>query len=79
MYALKASSRKPIVACSYGDTIGPPVLFDKSFFSQLLSLNGPEGAKKLLLQHPGQVAVIDFTQGAVDIDTNGDYQKLLNI
>jgi molybdenum cofactor cytidylyltransferase len=78
MYSLKTSSRKPIVACAYGDTIGPPALFDKSFFSQLLSLSGREGAKKILLQHPGQVTTLDFPQGAIDIDTTNDYEQLLN-
>lgn len=77
MYALKTTSGKPIVACSYGNTIGTPALFDKSLFSQLLALNGQEGAKKILLQHPEQVATVDFPQGAVDIDTNGDYEQLL--
>ncbi|HEY9261952.1 nucleotidyltransferase family protein [Chitinophaga sp.] len=77
MYALKSSSGKAIVACSYGNTIGTPALFDKSIFPQLLSLTGQEGAKKILLQHPEQVATVDFPQGAVDIDTNGDYEQLL--
>lgn len=77
MYALKASSGKAIVACAYGDAIGTPALFDKSFFPQLSTLNGQEGAKKILLQHPGQVATVNFPQGAVDIDTTGDYEQLL--
>jgi molybdenum cofactor cytidylyltransferase len=77
MYALKKTSGKAIVACSYGNTIGTPALFDKSIFPQLLSLNGQEGAKKILLQHREQVGTIDFPQGAVDIDTNSDYDQLL--
>ncbi|SEW54366.1 nucleotidyltransferase family protein [Chitinophaga arvensicola] len=77
MYALKNTSGKAIVACSYGDSIGTPALFDKSFFPQLLALSGQEGAKKILLAHPDQVATVDFPQGAVDIDTSGDYEQLL--
>ncbi|MBS0026972.1 nucleotidyltransferase family protein [Chitinophaga sp. 22321] len=75
MYALKASSRKAIVACAYGDTIGTPALFDKALFPRLLALNGQEGAKKILQQHPEQVATVSFPQGAIDIDTNGDYEQ----
>lgn len=77
MFALKDSSGKPMVACTYGDSTGTPALFGKSFFPQLLALNGQEGAKRILLQHREQVATVDFPQGAVDIDTNGDYEQLL--
>jgi molybdenum cofactor cytidylyltransferase len=77
MFALKNTSGKAIVACTYGNSTGTPALFGKSFFPQLLALNGQEGAKKILLQHPEQVATVDFPQGAVDIDTNGDYEQLL--
>ena len=77
MYALKNSSRKPIIACAYGNTIGTPALFNKTLFPQLFALNGQEGAKKILLQHPEQVATVDFPQGAIDIDTNSDYEQLL--
>ncbi len=77
MFALKDSSGKPMVACTYGDSTGTPALFGKSFFPQLLALNGQEGAKKILLQHREQVATVDFPQGAVDIDTSGDYEQLL--
>ncbi|MEZ2441027.1 NTP transferase domain-containing protein [Chitinophaga sp. RCC_12] len=77
MFALKDATGKPIVACTYGDSTGTPALFGKSFFPQLLALNGQEGAKKILLQHREQVATVDFPQGAVDIDTSGDYEQLL--
>lgn len=78
LYALKKSSGKSLIAAAYGDTIGTPALFDKKFFPQLLSLSGQEGAKKILLQHPGQVATLHFPEGAIDIDTNSDYEALLN-
>lgn len=77
MFTLKSTSGKAIVACTYGDATGTPALFGKSFFPQLLALNGQEGAKKILLQHREQVATVDFPQGAVDIDTSGDYEQLL--
>jgi molybdenum cofactor cytidylyltransferase len=78
MYKLKAASRQPLVACSYGGTVGPPALFDRSFFPRLLSLNGQEGAKKILLQHRAATAIVDFPRGVVDIDTTGDYEQLLS-
>jgi len=70
-------SNKSIVACTYQGTVGAPVLFDQKFFPQLLKLKGKEGAKKLLLDFPEQVAAISFPLGDIDIDTVDDYQKLL--
>ena len=67
-----------IIACSYENTIGTPVLFQKKHFESLLMLNGAEGAKKLLKQYKDNVASIPFSLGGIDIDTKEDYQKLLN-
>jgi len=67
-----------IVACSYEDTLGTPVLFPQQYFDSLLALNGAEGAKKLLKKFINDVINIPFPMGGVDIDTKEDYQKLLN-
>ena len=74
----KVATGKPIVACAYKDTIGVPALFDKSLFSELLSLEGEEGGKKILYKHKESVATIPFPAGDIDIDTASDYQALLN-
>jgi molybdenum cofactor cytidylyltransferase len=66
-----------IVACNYKGTIGVPVLFGRSWFQELLCLQGQEGAKKLLMQHQHKVITVPFDQGAVDIDTPEDYAKLI--
>ncbi len=75
----KAITGKGIIACSYNDTLGVPVLFDKKFFYELLLLKGQEGAKKLLLEHKESVTDIPFPLGNVDIDTINDYEALINI
>jgi molybdenum cofactor cytidylyltransferase len=67
---------KEIVASSYAGTVGIPALFGQSFFNQLLQLKGDEGAKRIIMQNPGSVAVVDFPRGEIDIDTAGDYQAL---
>jgi molybdenum cofactor cytidylyltransferase len=72
----KEGSDKSIVACAYGDTLGTPVLFDRSFFPELLALQGEGGAKKLILDNKHQIVSIDFPLGSIDIDTLADYQKL---
>jgi len=67
----------PIIACSYQDTLGTPVLFNKAYFSDLTSLKGDEGAKKIIYQNLANVASIPFEKGSIDIDTKEDYQRLL--
>jgi molybdenum cofactor cytidylyltransferase len=70
------STNKPIIACEYANTLGVPVLFSQSFFSELANLSEDVGAKKLIKNHYHQVASIPFPLGEIDIDTPQDYQKL---
>jgi molybdenum cofactor cytidylyltransferase len=67
----------PIVHCNYGDATGPPTLFHKRMFPFLLKLKGHEGAKKVVSQFPDKVALVEFSGGKWDIDTAGDYEKII--
>ena len=67
---------KPIVASGYADTVGPPTLFHKSIFPELLQLKGDIGARSVLNKHPEETEVISFPQGHLDIDTKEDFEKL---
>jgi molybdenum cofactor cytidylyltransferase len=69
---------KPIVTCNYGEVIGPPALFHRSLFDELMELKGDVGARKIIQQHGDEVATILFTKGKIDIDTNEDYEALKN-
>jgi molybdenum cofactor cytidylyltransferase len=69
---------KGIVASQYAATAGVPVLFGRPYFNALLHLDGQEGARKLLTKFKGDVAVVPFEKGAVDIDTPEDYNNLIN-
>jgi len=73
----RSETGKGIVACTYADTMGTPVLFKNTFFKELLELKGEEGAKKLLKLHKADVATVSFPKGSIDIDTEEDYQNLL--
>jgi molybdenum cofactor cytidylyltransferase len=73
-----ASSSKPIVACVYSNTLGVPILFDKSVFPDLLKLSGDKGAKSFLNFYKGKIATIEFPEGIIDIDTQEDVEKLQN-
>ncbi len=68
---------KQIIASTYNDVMGVPALFSRSFFNELLLLQGQEGAKKILNNHPDDIATIPFEKGSVDIDTLADYEDLI--
>lgn len=70
------TSGKDIVGSGYAGTVGIPALFAKSYFDALMKLNGDEGAKRIVMQNAGAVAVVDFPQGNIDIDTAADYDAL---
>src|SRR5690554_2576517 len=77
LISFQKESNKTIVACTYQGTVGVPVLFGQKFFPLLLKLEGKEGAKKMIVDFPDQVAAISFPSGDIDIDTMEDYQELL--
>ena len=68
----------PIVTCNYGEAIGPPALFHRSLFNELMELNGDVGARKIIQRHSDKVATVLFTKGKIDIDTKEDYDALKN-
>jgi molybdenum cofactor cytidylyltransferase len=69
--------KKAIIASSYSNSNGVPVLFGRSFFSNLLLLNDDQGAKKIVQQFPDQVDAVMFPKGSIDLDTEDDYQNFL--
>ena len=74
--AKQKETGEPIIACSYNNTIGVPVLFDRSLFDELLSLQGHQGAKNILKSYEGVIITIPFEMGGIDIDTSEDYDRL---
>ena len=69
-------TRLPIVASHYDEIIGTPVLFHKMMFPHLLELTGDKGARSILQENPDRVATVLFPDGATDIDTPEDYERL---
>ena len=70
-------SQQPIVACTYGDVVGTPVLFHRSIFPELLALSGDKGARQLLNKNQHRVGLVNFPLGNIDIDTEDDYARLI--
>ena len=73
-----ANFQNPIVACVYNNTLGVPILFNKSVFLELLKLSGDKGAKSFLHLYDNKISMIDFPEGIIDIDTTKDVEKLKN-
>ena len=55
---------------------GVPALFHRDCFNALLSLPDDSGAKRLIDADPTRVAWIAFPEGAFDIDTPADVERL---
>lgn len=71
-------TRKPIVAPAFQGKRGNPVLFDRSTFLELASLEGDVGGRAVIARHPHRVEVVEVSDPAViqDIDTPSDYEKI---
>ncbi|WP_411273310.1 NTP transferase domain-containing protein [Daejeonella sp.] len=72
----QAKSGLAIVGSRYEDCIGIPALFHKYMFSELLSLEGDTGAKKLFEKYKKLTSFVSFQHGGIDIDTSEDYKNL---
>ena len=72
------NSDKGIVASSYVNTLGTPVLFTSKHFTDLMSFTGQDGAKMLLGKYHDEVVGVPFENGEIDIDTPEDYNRLIS-
>lgn len=70
-------SRRPIVASGYDGAWGVPMLFARPLWGALKTLRGDEGARRVALTRPEEVACVPFPGGARDVDTRDDYRALL--
>ncbi len=69
-------SGKLIITSQYKNAVGPPVLFHKTIFPQLVGLEGDAGAKKIVERYAGDTAAVLFEKGSIDIDTEEEYNAL---
>ncbi len=70
---------KGMIAANYEGIHGTPVLFAKQYFNELEKLVGDKGASAILQANLDDLATIEFPLGALDIDTEEDYQRLLRL
>ena len=67
------------VACEYAGTVGPPAIFDRSWFGHLLRLEGDRGAKPVLVEAGDLLVRVPWPEGAVEINRPEDYDTLLDL
>ena len=65
-----------VIAARYGDVVGPPIFFGLNWFPRLKALQGDEGARKLIReQQNGGIEIVDWPEGAIDIDLPEDLPR----
>lgn len=72
----RRETAKTIVATEYRGARGVPALFARELFAEIGRLNGHEGARQIIRNHPDDTAVVPFAGAAIDIDTRQDYEAL---
>ena len=78
MLETAAASAKPVMASSYGGTLGVPAVFRQSAFIRLMQIGDEAGAARLIRERPLDVEPIDFPGGAIDLDTPEDVRRFQN-
>ena len=76
LIARRRETRKTIVATQYGDAHGVPALFARALFAEIGRLEGHEGARQIIRNHPDDTVMVPFAGAAIDIDTRQDYEAL---
>ena len=67
-------------ACAgFGETVGPPAVFSRACYPDLLTLNAENGAKKLLTDRAKQVTIVPMKSAGWDIDSKDDLERLSDV
>lgn len=76
---LYSQNKNKIISCNYNSVIGPPSLFPKTYFKDLLKLKGDKGAKEIIMKHHENLLTVDFPGGELDIDSQKDLKYFLKL
>jgi CTP:molybdopterin cytidylyltransferase MocA len=66
-----------VIAARYGDVLGPPIFFGSDWFPRLKALEGDQGARKLIREQQGRLDIVEWPEGAIDIDMPEDLSRAL--
>lgn len=72
-------TRRPVIASSYGRSLGVPALFGRNLFAQLARLEGTAGAKHVIEENASDLHFLRFPGGEVDVDTPEDFSRLTSL
>ncbi len=70
------STKRPIVASQYAETLGVPALFAQPVLPELLSLAGDAGAKQVIQRNLPTVWPVPCPHAAFDLDSLEDYDAI---
>jgi molybdenum cofactor cytidylyltransferase len=76
LLSLSETSTALIAASHYAGRAGVPAVFRSPLFPALKSIEGDKGARHVIEQHRHQTVLVDFPEGAMDLDTIGDLAQL---
>lgn len=78
MLALFKKSHRPILVPTYDGVNGNPVLFSRSLFSELMTVEGDKGGRDVIRRDPDRVETVPFPSELAprDVDTWEDYEIL---
>ena len=77
---LIAEARDGRSACAgFSETVGPPAVFSRGLYADLLKLDARNGAKKLLIDPAKQVTVVPMKSAGWDIDSKDDLERLNDV
>jgi molybdenum cofactor cytidylyltransferase len=64
-----------IIAAGYKGKAGVPAIFPDRYYRQLRTLNGDQGARDIIRQHPQRVLKVNMPNAMLDIDTRNDLMQ----
>lgn len=79
LIAARRSSAAPIVMPTYGGRRGNPVLIASALFPELATITGDQGGRGIIRAHAAEVREVPIAGDPPtdDLDTQGDYDRLL--
>lgn len=66
-----------VIAARYAGILGAPMMFGRDWFPKLKNLEGDQGARSLVTREAQGAEIIDWSEGAVDLDTPEDLAGLM--
>ena len=70
-------ARYPVCYAQYRGIQGHPVGFSTELYSELMALQGDEGARRIVARYPAQPITVDDPGVHIDVDTAEDLARLL--